>query len=131
MRGGQALVELALCAPVIALLGVGAAAVVEIAEAEAGLDAATRAAAAAAARAPDPGTAESAGQARFAAVAVAYPLAGSTVSIDCGDFSRGGAVIVSSSAYVDIGWAGLVFSERTLELHATAAGRIEPWRSRP
>ncbi len=47
MKNGQALVELAICAPVVALLGVGAAAVVQIADAGAGLDAATQAAVAA------------------------------------------------------------------------------------
>lgn len=131
MMRGQALVELAICAPVVALLGVGAAAVVQIADAEAGLVAATHAAAAAAARAPDPGAAQSAACTRFAALAAAYPLAEPTVSIDGGDFSRGGDVIIRSAAYVDVGWAGLVFPERVLALHAAASARMEPWRSRP
>ena len=56
-RSGQALLELALCAPVVLLLALGGAAVVQLQDATAGLDAATTAAAEMASRAPDPRTA--------------------------------------------------------------------------
>jgi Flp pilus assembly protein TadG len=65
MNGGQALVELALCAPVVVFLALGTAAVVQVEDAAAGLDAATHAAATAAARAPDPVTANAAALSAF------------------------------------------------------------------
>lgn len=126
---GQALVELALCAPVIALLALGVAAVVQVADASAGLDAATQAASSAAARSPDPTTADAAARSRFAAVVVAYPLRGATVEIALGGFSRAGDVTVTSRAYVDVAWAGLVLPHR-LEVWSRAVMRVEPWRTR-
>jgi uncharacterized protein (UPF0333 family) len=44
LNRGQALLELALCAPVVILIAVGVAAVVQVQDASAGLDAATHAA---------------------------------------------------------------------------------------
>jgi Flp pilus assembly protein TadG len=128
LNRGQALLELALCAPVVILLGVGVAAVVQVEDASAGLDAATHAAASAGARAPDPVTADSAAHARFAAVQLAYPLRGATLEVSFGSFSRADDVTVTSEALVDIGWAGLVLPHR-LEVRSRAVVRLEPWRT--
>ena len=126
---GQAMLELALCAPVVILLAVGVAAVVQVEDASAGLEAATHAAASVAARAPDPVTANSAAHARFNAVVLAYPLRGATLQVSFGSFSRTDDVIATSEALVDIGWAGLVLPHR-LEVRARAVVRLEPWRTR-
>ena len=125
---GQALLELALCAPVVILLAVGVAAVVQVEDASAGLDAATHAAASVAARAPDPVTANSAAHVRFNAVVLAYPLRGATLQVSFGSFSRADDVIATSEALVDIGWAGMVLPHR-LEVRARAVVRLEPWRT--
>jgi Flp pilus assembly protein TadG len=125
---GQALIELALCAPVVILLAVGVAAVVQVEDANAGLDAATHAAASVAARAPDPVTADSAAHARFAAVVVAYPLHGATLYISFGSFTRAADLTATAEAFVDVGWAGLVLPHQ-LELRAQAVVRLEPWRT--
>ena len=131
MSRGQALVELAVCAPIVALLGVGAAAAIQLADAQTGLDAAARGAVAVAARAPDPAQAQSAARSRFTTVAAAYPLRDAEMSLASGSFSRGATVVVTGSARVDVGWAALVFPQRTLDLHTTATAEIDPWRSRP
>jgi Flp pilus assembly protein TadG len=128
LNGGQALVELALCAPVVILIAVGVAAVVQVQDASAGLDAATHAAASVAARAPDPATADSAARARFAAVVVAYPLHGATLHLTFGSFTRAADLTATAEAFVDIGWAGLVLSHR-FELRSRAVVRLEPWRT--
>ena len=125
---GQALLELALCAPVVILLAIGVAAVVQVEDASAGLDAATHAAASAAARAPDSVTANRAAHARFAAVLLAYPLRDETLQVFFGSFSRADDVTVTSEAVVDIGWAGLVLPHR-LEVRSRAVVRLEPWRT--
>jgi Flp pilus assembly protein TadG len=125
---GQALLELALCAPVLILMAVGVAAVVQVEDASAGLEAATHAAASAAARAPDPVSADSVAHARFAAVVVAYPLYGATLRVSVGTFSRTAEVTATSEALVDIGWAGLVLPHR-FELRSRAVVRLEPWRT--
>lgn len=125
---GQALVELALCAPVVMLLAVGVAAVVQVEDAAAGLDAATHAAASAASRAPDSATATLAAHARFAAVVAGYPLRGATLSIDLSGFQRDGGLTATSAAFVNVAWAGLVLPHR-FEVRARAVMRIEPWRS--
>ncbi len=125
---GQALLELALCAPVVILMAVGVAAVVQVQDASAGLDAATHAAASVAARAPDPVTADSAAHARFAAMLVAYPLRGATLRVSFGSFSRTADVTATSEALVDIGWAGLVLPHR-VELRSRAVVRLESWRT--
>ncbi len=126
---GQALLELALCAPVVILLAVGVAAVVQVEDASAGLDAATHAAASVAARAPDSVTANSAAHARFAAVVLAYPLRDATLQVSFGGFSRADNVTVTSEALVDVGWAGLVLPHQ-LEVRSRAVARLEPWRTR-
>jgi len=125
---GQALLELALCAPVVILLAVGVAAVVQVEDASAGLDAATHAAASVAARAPDSATGDSAAHARFAAVVVAYPLRSATLQISFGSFSRLDDVTATSEALVDVGWAGLVLPHR-LAIRSRAVVRLEPWRT--
>lgn len=131
MSRGQALVELAVCAPIVALLGIGAAAAIQVAEAQTGLDAAARSAVAVAARAPNATEAQTAAHWRFASVVAAYPLRDGEISIDSGSFSRGGRLVVTAIAHVDVGWAALVFPERTLQLRATATAQIDRWRSRP
>jgi Flp pilus assembly protein TadG len=125
---GQALLELALCAPVVILLAVGVAAVVQVEDAGAGLDAATHAAASVAARAPDSVTANSAAHARFAAVVLAYPLRGATLQVSVGRFSRADDVTATSEALVDIGWAGLAFPH-PVEVRSRAVVQLEPWRT--
>src|SRR4029077_11882614 len=69
----QALLELALCAPVVIFLALAAVAAVQFASARAGLDAATQAAADAAARAPDPAAANESAQSRFESIVAGYP----------------------------------------------------------
>ena len=125
---GQALVELALCAPLLLLLAVGVAAVVQVEDAAAGLDAATHAAAGAAARAPDPGTADIIAHARFEAVVVSYPLRGATLGISFGTFKRSTEMVATSTALVDVGWSGLVLPH-WIVLRSRAVTRIEPWRT--
>ena len=128
MSRGQSLVELALCAPVVLLLTLGAAAGVQVVDAREGLEAATQAAAAAASRAPDPVSAESEAQARFASMAAGYPLSSPHLSISVGKFSRTGEVEATASGTVDISWAALVFP-RQLTLVSHAAVPLESWRS--
>jgi hypothetical protein len=113
----------------VILLAIGVAAVVQVEDASAGLDAATHAAASVAARAPDSVTANSAAHTRFAAVVLAYPLRGATLQVSFGSFSRADDVIVASEASVDVGWAGLVLPHR-LEVRSRAVVRLEPWRTR-
>jgi len=125
---GQSLVELALCAPVILLLTIGAAAAAQVVDALAGLDAATQAAAADASRAPDAAMATSGGQARFASITAGYPLASAHLSLNVGKFSRTDEVVATATATVDISWASLVFP-RQLRLESHAAAPLESWRS--
>lgn len=125
---GQALLELAVCAPVLVLLALGVAAVVQVEDAAAGLDAATSAAASAASRAPDPIAADLAARARFAAVVAAYPLRDAVLHISLGSFSRVSDVIVTADAFVDVAWAGLVLPHR-FHLGSRAVMRLEPWRT--
>jgi hypothetical protein len=128
MSRGQALVELAVCAPIVMLLTVGAAADVQIIDARAGLDAATMAAAAAAARAPDPAGAESVAQTRFLAIVAGYPLRTPRLAVVSGQFSRNDQAIATATGVVDISWASLVFPAR-LTLASRAAVPLEPWRT--
>jgi Flp pilus assembly protein TadG len=125
---GQALLELALCAPVVVVLALGATAVVQVEDANAGLDAATRAALSAAARAPDQASADAAAQARFTAVVAAYPLRGTSLHLRFGSFSRGADVSATADGYVDVGWAALVLP-RHVELNAHGVIQLEPWRT--
>ena len=129
MSRGQALVELAVCAPVVVLLTLGAAAGVQLIDARAGLDAATNAAAAAAARAPDPATADSSARARFDSVVAGFPLSSTHLSLSVGKFGRTDEVVASASGTVDVSWAALVIP-KTLTLESRCTVPIESWRSR-
>jgi Flp pilus assembly protein TadG len=128
MSRGQALVELAVCAPVVMLLTLGAVAIGQVIDARAGLDAATTAAAAAAARAPDPASADSAARARFQSIVAGYPLNSTHLSLSVGKFSRNDEVQAMASATVDVSWAALVMP-KTLTLESRCTVRIESWRS--
>lgn len=128
MSRGQALVELAVCAPVVMLLTLGAVGSVQVVEASAGLDAATKAAAAAAARAPDPVSAESAARARFLSIVAGYPLSSPRLSIASGKFGRDDQVIATATGAVDLAWASLVLPGR-LTLASRATVPLESWRS--
>jgi Flp pilus assembly protein TadG len=125
---GQALLELALCAPVLILLAIGVAAVVQVEDASAGLDAATHAAASIAARAPDPATGDSAAHARFVSIVAAYQLYGATLHISFGSFTRAAELIATAEAFVNVGWAGLVLPHQ-LQARARAVVQLEPWRT--
>ena len=129
MTRGQSLVELAVCAPVILLLTLGATATVQIVDARAGLQAATQAAAGEAARAPDPARAEAAARARFSSIVAGYPLRSTDLRITLGLFRRTDQVVAVSSGAVDVSWAALVFP-KTLTLQARAVVPLETWRSR-
>jgi len=124
------MVELAVCAPIVALLALGAAAAVQVADARAGLDAATQAASAAAARAPDPSTAQAAARARFDGVVAAYPLTGCVLRIDLGSFGRTGVARATSRTTVDVAWASLLPLQTRLVLEATSVTPLEPYRTR-
>jgi Flp pilus assembly protein TadG len=128
MNGGQALVELALCAPVVVFLAIGTAAVVQVEDAAAGLNAATQAAATAAARAPDPVAAKAAARSTFDAAVASYPLSGTTFQISVGGFGRSADVTVTSRGFIDVGWAALVVPHR-LGVHSRAVMTLERWRT--
>jgi Flp pilus assembly protein TadG len=125
---GQSLVELAVCAPVVMLLALGAVASVQVIDARAGLEAATQAAAAEAARAPDPANAAIAATTRFDSMVTSYPLHSPRVSISIGTFSRTDEVVASATGAVDISWASLIFP-RQLTLDFQAIVPLESWRS--
>jgi Flp pilus assembly protein TadG len=127
---GQALLELALCAPLVVLLALGAVGAVQVAGARAGLDAATQAAANAAARAPDPGTAVATARERFSSVIADYPVVSPTLSISVGDFGRAGSVSASSSARVELAWAGFLLLPDRVTLRSHVVVPLEPWRTR-
>lgn len=124
------MVELAVCAPIVALLALGAAAIAQVADARAGLDAATQAAAAAAARAPDPSSAEAAAQSQFDAMVTAYPLTGCELRLDLGSFGRNAIARASSKGSVQLAWASLLPFQTRLDLEAAASADLEPFRSR-
>src|SRR6267154_2287776 len=105
---GQALIELALCAPLVILLALGTVVSIQVASARAGLDAATRAAAEVAARAPNAETAIATGHQRFTEVVTGYPIRSATLVLSVGDFSRTASVMASSSASIDIAWAAFL-----------------------
>ncbi|MFI5284200.1 MAG: hypothetical protein ACHQ0J_13870, partial [Candidatus Dormibacterales bacterium] len=105
MSKGQAFVELAVCMPVLILLALAGAALVQIADAKAGLQAATQAAVAAAARAPDAADARASARDRFAAIVVAYPLRNTSLTLSFGGFERSARVSAISYGSVDVGWA--------------------------
>ena len=126
---GQALIELALCAPVVVLLALGTVASIQVASARAGLDAATRAAAEVAARAPNPETAIAAGHDSFTNVVAGYPLRSATLELSVGDFTRSASVTASSSASIDIAWAAFLVLPGRLTLRSQIRLPLEAWRS--
>lgn len=129
---GQALLELALCAPVILVLGLGAVAAVQVFDAESGLQAATDAAAAAAAREPDAPSAAAEAQRVFDSVAAGYPLLQSaTLAVEASSFQRGAPVAAESSAAIDITGESLAFLPARITLRARATATVESYRSRP
>lgn len=128
MSWGQSLVELAACAPVVMLLALGAAASVQLVDAQAGLEAATQAAAAEAARAANPASAEIAANARFQSMVASYPLTSTRLRVTFGRFNRTDEAVATASGAVDISWAALVFP-RQLTLNVQAAVPLESWRS--
>jgi Flp pilus assembly protein TadG len=121
---GQALVELALCVPIILVLALGAVTAVQVLEAESGLQAATSAALSAAVRAPGPGAAVAAAHTSFASVIAGYPVTSPSMSIAGGAFERGSLLTADATATVDTAGAHIA-------LRAHAALRVERWRSRP
>jgi Flp pilus assembly protein TadG len=125
----QALLELALCAPLVILLALGTVATVSVAGARAGLDAATQAAADSAARAPNAATAVTAAQDRFRSVVAGYPLRSATLKVWVGDFDRAGNVTASSSARVDVEWAALLLLPSQVMLRSQSVVPLEPWRT--
>lgn len=128
--GGQALLELALCAPVVLLLSIGTVASVQVAKAHAGLQAATEGAAEAAARAPSPQVAVAAANARFRDVVAGYPVRSATLVLSFGDFARTGIVTASASGTVDLAWAAFTLLPGHVALHSEVRLRLETWRSR-
>jgi hypothetical protein len=127
---GQSLLELALALPILLLLSVGTVAVVRVADARSGLDAATSAAAAVAARQPDPASASAAAGRTFATLATAYPLRSPRLTLRLGSFSRGSSLEAAGVAAVDLSWAPFPGLPGELPLEAKASALIEPWRSR-
>ena len=127
---GQALLELALCAPVVLLLALGTIAGVQVASARAGLEAATQAAAQAAARAPNAQAATAAANNRFRGVVSGYPVRSATLTLSVGDFDRSGIVTASSSASIDLAWAAFLLLPGQITLQSQVRIPLEPWRSR-
>lgn len=121
---GQALIELALCVPVILVLALGAVTAVQVLEAESGLQTATGAALDAAVRAPDANTAIAVARSSFASVIAGYPLRSPSISIAVGAFARGSLLSADATATVDSSGAHIA-----LRVHS--ALRVESWRSRP
>ncbi len=126
---GQALVELAVCMPVALLLGLGAAGVVEVADAASGLRAATDAAVASAVRQPSAPAAIAAAEARFNVVLAAYPIRKGVLTLTAPSLARGASVTAMATGDVDLGWEALSFLPTSIHLTATASMRIEPWRT--
>jgi Flp pilus assembly protein TadG len=125
---GQSLVELAVSAPVILLLALGAVATVQVVDAKTGLEAATQAAAAEAARAPNSAQGQAAAQVRFSSIVASYPLRSAHINIELGKFNRTDEVVAIASGSVDISWAALLLPSRfTLESRASVP--LEAWRS--
>lgn len=127
---GQALVELAVCMPVVLLLGLGTAGVVQVADAASGLRAATEAAVAVAARQPSEPQAAAAATQRFCAVVASYPLEHVAIVISDGGFGRAATIRATATGDVDLGWESMSFLPASVHLTAAATMEVEPWRSR-
>jgi Flp pilus assembly protein TadG len=121
---GQALVELALCAPVILVLALGAVTAVQVLEADSGLQAATSAALNAAVRAPDADAAVAAARSSFAAAIAGYPVRSAAISITVDAFARGTLLTADATATVETPGVHIA-------LGVQEAQRVERWRSRP
>lgn len=126
---GQALLELAICAPLVILLAVGTVAAIQVASARAGLESATQAAAEAAARAPDAATAVATAHDRFQRLIADYPARSATLAVSVGDFDRSGIVTASSSANVDIAWGAFLLLPGHVTLRSQVVLQLEQWRS--
>lgn len=128
---GQALVETALVLPILLILAFGVVGVGRLTEARMGVDAVAREAARSAALASDPASALSQGTARGRAVATGYGLTNGTLqlSVDVGQFERGGQVQASASYTVSfndlplLSWAQATVSSVHFE-------RLDLYRSR-
>lgn len=131
MNRGQSLVELAICAPVVIVLALGAVALVQVAEARQSLEAATQAAVAAAARAPDAARARTAAGDRFTAMVAGTPLREPALRLDLGAFARGGAITAEANTSVELAWGGLLGLPREVTFTVTARTLVDRWRSRP
>lgn len=129
MKRGQALVEAAICLPLLTLLLLWTAAAVRVADARAGLDAATSAAAAAAARAPNQARAAADAGGAFAAISAHYPLERPALALTTA-FTRGALVSATGTASVDLSFAPVPGFARHLGLQKTVLARVEDWRSR-
>jgi len=125
----QALLELALFAPVVILLTLGTVACVQLAGARAGLDAATQAAGDAAARSPDQSTAVASALEHFTDVAAGYPLRSATLTVSMSGFRRGDHITAASSALIDLGWAPFLLLPTPVMLRSQVVVRLEPWRT--
>jgi Flp pilus assembly protein TadG len=126
---GQALIELALCVPLVVLLALGTVASLQVASARSGLDAATQAAAEVAARAPNQQTAIAAANVRFHGVIAGYPVRSAELVLSVGDFDNRGSVTASSSASIDIAWAAFLLLPGRLTLRSEVRLPLESWRS--
>ena len=70
-----------------------------------------------------------AADARFRGVVAEYPLRSATLVVSVGDFDRGGSVLASSSASIDVAWAALLLVSSQVTLHSQVRLQLEPWRS--
>jgi hypothetical protein len=128
---GQALVELALVAPLLLVLAVGVVGVGRVAQAQLGVGAVAREAARAAALAEAPAEALARGSARGRDVAAGYRLDNGSLelAIDPGTLARGGQVRAAARYRVALddlplmGWAGV-------SVAGGHAERVDLWRSR-
>jgi Flp pilus assembly protein TadG len=125
----QALLELALCTPIVVLLALGTVASVQVAGARAGLEAATQAAGDAAARAPDPATAMSSAHERFQSIVADYPLRSAKLTLSMTGFERAGQITAASSARIDLGWARFLLLPSEITLRSEVVLTLETWRT--
>lgn len=104
-RRGQALIETALVLPLLLVLAFGVIGVSRVTEARMGVDAVAREAARSAALAGNAGSALDQGLARGQAVANGYGLSNGSfqLSLDVGEFDRGGQVQASAAYAVSFG----------------------------
>jgi len=129
-RSGQALVELALCLPLLLLLGGTAWSAATLVQAREELDLACAAAASSAARAPDASAAQDAARIAFAQALSGDPPQTSNLRLDLGAFQRGGVMEAYASAVWPVGSGLSSLLPLQITLVASSAAVIEPWRSR-